>query len=164
MKSSTLASGPHSLICPLCEAGELSSGGHHNGVQCSLCGYVLSRSVLEALRQIISLPDALGSHACEECGHPEMRRLPDGVSHCPGCGSEVLPTLSTYSAKAAGTSRGHRQGGGGGHPDAVPELKKASHRRVMQAPKEVSHRKIRRIRKNVPASNKGCGIVANVRD
>ncbi|MBA2715209.1 MAG: hypothetical protein H0U55_16875, partial [Rubrobacteraceae bacterium] len=26
-----------------------------------------------------------------ECGHPEMRRLPDGTYHCPACGSEVLP-------------------------------------------------------------------------
>jgi ribosomal protein L37AE/L43A len=89
VKLSGLASQSHSIVCPSCEAGELSSGGHY-GVQCSLCGYVPSRSVLEALRQIISLPDALGSHACEECGHPEMRCLPDGVSHCPGCGSEVL--------------------------------------------------------------------------
>jgi ribosomal protein L37AE/L43A len=130
VKSSTLASGPHSLICSLCEAGELSSGGHHNWVQCPACGYVPSRSVLQTLRQIISLPDALGSHACEGCGHPEMRRLPDGVAHCPGCGSEVLPTISTYSTKAVGTSTGHRQGGGG-NPDAVPAPKKSSHRRVM---------------------------------
>jgi ribosomal protein L37AE/L43A len=28
--------------------------------------------------------------ACE-CGHPEMRRLPDGVYWCPACGSEVPP-------------------------------------------------------------------------
>ncbi len=135
MKRSALASRSQSIICPSCEAGELSSGGHHNGVQCSLCGYAPSRSFLQALRQIISLPDALGNHACEECRHPEMRILPDGVSHCPGCGSEVLPTISKCRTKVAGTSRGHRQGGGGGgHPDAVPALKKASHRRVMQAP------------------------------
>ena len=46
---------------------------------------------LEALRRIADLPDALGRHAWE-CGHPEMRRLPDGTRHCPSCGSEVLPT------------------------------------------------------------------------
>jgi len=46
--------------------------------------------MLEALRNICALPDALGKHACE-CGHPEMRRLPDGTYHCPACGSEVLP-------------------------------------------------------------------------
>jgi ribosomal protein L37AE/L43A len=48
-------------------------------------------SALESLRDIVVLPGALGVHACE-CGHPEMRRLPDGVYHCPACGSEVLPT------------------------------------------------------------------------
>jgi hypothetical protein len=46
--------------------------------------------MLETLRYIAALPDALGKHACE-CGHPEMRRLPDRTFHCPACGSEVLP-------------------------------------------------------------------------
>jgi hypothetical protein len=46
--------------------------------------------MLETLWRITALPDALGRHACE-CGHPEMRLLPDGVFHCPACGSEVLP-------------------------------------------------------------------------
>ena len=46
--------------------------------------------MLETLQQIKSLPEGLGGHACE-CGHPEMRRLPDGIFHCPACGSEVLP-------------------------------------------------------------------------
>ena len=32
--------------------------------------------------------------ARRECGHPEMRTLPDGVYHCPACRSEVLPTKS----------------------------------------------------------------------
>jgi hypothetical protein len=55
------SSRPRVLICPHCEAGV----------------------------QINALADALGRHACE-CGHPEMRRLPDGVFHCPACGSEVI--------------------------------------------------------------------------
>jgi len=46
--------------------------------------------MLLTMEQIIALPDALGKHTCE-CGHPEMRRLPDGTFHCPSCGSEVLP-------------------------------------------------------------------------
>ena len=37
---------------------------------------------------------AVGAHACE-CGHPKMRCLPDGVYHCPACGSEVLPAKTT---------------------------------------------------------------------
>src|SRR5215208_5503799 len=129
VKPSALASGSQSIICPSCEADELSPIGQ-GGLQCSLCGYAPSHSVLEVLRQIIALPDALGSHACEECGHPEMRRLPDGVSHCPGCGSEVLPTRFNCRTQAVGTSRGHRQSRGGGNPDAVSAPKKSSHRHL----------------------------------
>ena len=57
---------------------------------CDCCGRDVDGAVLRVLEQIVALPDALGAHACE-CGHPEMRRLPDGVFHCPACGSEVLP-------------------------------------------------------------------------
>jgi predicted RNA-binding Zn-ribbon protein involved in translation (DUF1610 family) len=110
VKPLALASGPQSIICPSCEAGELRSGDHHIGFPCPVCGYVSSRSALEALRQIITLPDTLGGHACEECGHPEIRRLPDGVAHCPGCGSEVLPTRASCRTEAVGTSRAHCQG------------------------------------------------------
>lgn len=39
----------------------------------------MGRAVLEALRQIVALPEVVGAHACE-CGHPEMRRLPTGSS------------------------------------------------------------------------------------
>jgi len=134
VKPSTPASGSHSLMCPICEAGELRSGDHQNGVQCPVCDYEPSRDVLGTLQQIISLPDALGAHACEECGHPEMRLLPDGVSHCPGCGSEVLPTRSNCRTQAVGTSRGHRQSRGGGNPDAVSAPKKSSHRHLRQTP------------------------------
>ena len=132
MKRPALASGSHFIICPICEAGEMRSGGHDE-FRCPVCGRTLGSGILEALQQIITLPDALGKHACEECGHPEMRRLPDGVSHCPGCGSEVLPTRANSRTEAVGTSRGHRQGGGG-HLDAPPAPKKSNHRRVRQAP------------------------------
>jgi hypothetical protein len=132
VKPSAPGSGFHYLICPSCEAGELRSDGHQNGVRRPVCSYAPSRGVLEALRQIISLPDALGSHACE-CGHPEMRCLPDGVSHCPACGSEVLPARSNCRAKAASTSRNHRQGSSG-NPDTPLALKKTSQRRVRQTP------------------------------
>jgi hypothetical protein len=53
----------------------------------------VSGTVLATLREIAELPDVVGNHACE-CGHPEMRRLPDGVYWCPACGSEVLPVES----------------------------------------------------------------------
>jgi len=60
-------------------------------MRCESCDGLISGALLETLRQINALPDALGSHACEECGHPQMRLLPDGTFHCPSCGSEVLP-------------------------------------------------------------------------
>ena len=80
---------PRYIICPFCESGELVSVGP-GFVRCGSCGLPLLGSALEILRDIVSLPDTLGAHPCE-CGHPEMQRLPDGVFHCPACGSEVLP-------------------------------------------------------------------------
>jgi ribosomal protein L37AE/L43A len=90
VKDSSLASSHSSLVCPLCEGDELRPCGHHSA-RCASCASLVSGAVLEALRQITALPDALGTHACEECGHPEMRHLPDETFHCPSCGSEVLP-------------------------------------------------------------------------
>ena len=87
------------IICPFCESGLLVSRGP-GFARCDSCGMPLLGSALESLRDIVDLPDALGVHACE-CGHPEMRRLPDGVLHCPACGSEVLP----IGARAADTRR-----------------------------------------------------------
>jgi hypothetical protein len=50
--------------------------------------------MLEIIRQIAALPDAVGDRACE-CSHPEMRLLPDGIYRCPACGSEILPSELT---------------------------------------------------------------------
>src|SRR3712207_6561492 len=83
------ASRAHRIVRPFCESGALVSSGPGFG-RCDACGLPLLGSTLETLRDMIGLPDALGAHPCE-CGPPEMRRLPDGVFHCPGCGSEVLP-------------------------------------------------------------------------
>jgi ribosomal protein L37AE/L43A len=89
VKGSSLVSRSHSMVCPLCEVGELRHFGN-GSIGCGSCSAHLGGAILETLRQITTLPDALGAHACEECGHPEMRLLPDGVFHCPSCGSEVL--------------------------------------------------------------------------
>jgi ribosomal protein L37AE/L43A len=48
------------------------------------------------LRRITGLPETFGRHACEERGHPQMRRFPDGIFHCPACGSEVLPAKAFW--------------------------------------------------------------------
>ena len=89
MKASSLASRSEYLVCPVCQAGELHPFGGECA-RCSSCGCTLGAATLLTLEQIIALPDALGKHACE-CGHPEMRGLPDGAFHCPACGAEVLP-------------------------------------------------------------------------
>lgn len=79
----------HRRVCPFCESGELVLFGP-GLARCGSCGLPLLGTMLETLRSIASLPEALGTHPCE-CGHPEMRLLPDGVFHCPACGSEILP-------------------------------------------------------------------------
>ena len=100
---SSKSSRAHHIICPFCESGVLVSVGP-GFARCGSCGSPLLGSVLETLRDIVRLPDALGAHPCE-CGHPEMRELPDGVFHCPACRSEVLP----IGAEAIDTRRkGHR--------------------------------------------------------
>jgi len=102
MKASSLASKPDSLVCPFCEIGQLRSSTH-DSMRCQSCGGPLNGAMLQTLRQISALPDALGSHACEECGHPEMRLLPDGIFHCPACGSEVLPLGASAGANGTPT-------------------------------------------------------------
>lgn len=90
MKASPrIASKARRIFCPFCESGELASLGP-GFARCDACAMPPLGSALKTLREIVGLPDALGAHP-RECGHPEMRRLPDGVFHCPACGVEVLP-------------------------------------------------------------------------
>ncbi len=100
---SNTASRADHIICPFCESGELVSLGP-GSARCKSCGLPLLGSTLETLRDIIGLSDAVGDHACE-CGHPEMRELPDGVFHCPACGSEILPMEAPSSAETRGLDR-----------------------------------------------------------
>ena len=89
MKASSLTSRSDYLVCPICQAGELYPFDGECAC-CSSCECIVGAATLLTLEQIIALPDALGRHACE-CGHPEMRLLPDGAFHCPACGAEVFP-------------------------------------------------------------------------
>lgn len=93
MEDLSTTAGPRSIICPACEAGHLQTLGRDSR-RCDECGSLISGPVLKTLEDILTLPDVIGAHACE-CGHPEMRRLPDGVYFCPSCGSEVLPPSTT---------------------------------------------------------------------
>src|SRR5688500_9752918 len=101
MKGSSMVSRPRSLICLLCEASGFNPLGD-DSARCDSCRGSLGGAMLEALREIAALPDSLGSHA-GECGHPEMRLLPDGVFHCPACGCEVLP-LTVSEGKSMRTA------------------------------------------------------------
>jgi ribosomal protein L37AE/L43A len=79
------------IVCPACGAGELRPRELHLDIaSCASCGRSVEGAVLRTLEQIITLPESKGAHPCE-CGHPEMRQLPDRVFQCPACGSEVLP-------------------------------------------------------------------------
>jgi transcription elongation factor Elf1 len=90
MRGSSLASRPDSFVCPLCELSKLyPSASDRDSMRCQACDTHLQGAMLKTLRSISILPDTLGSHACE-CGHPEMRLLPDRTYHCPACGLEVL--------------------------------------------------------------------------
>lgn len=80
---------PVTLICPFCATSTLRSFSR-SIARCEECSGVLGGELLETLHQIAVLPTADGHHACE-CGHPEMRLLPDDVYRCPACGSEVTP-------------------------------------------------------------------------
>ena len=93
MMEDSITAGSYPLRCPVCEVYELKHCGQESA-RCPSCGALLSRALLKTLQQITELPDAIGHHACE-CGHPEMRLLPDGVYWCPACGSEVLPVSSS---------------------------------------------------------------------
>jgi ribosomal protein L37AE/L43A len=88
----TTTSRPGHLVCPVCVFGELQPQAH-GLASCAACDCLFSGVVLKVLAQVAALPEAQGKHACEECHHPEMRLLPDGVFHCPACGSEVLPVV-----------------------------------------------------------------------
>jgi hypothetical protein len=108
MRGSALASRPDSLVCPLCEGSKLYASGR-GSMRCWSCGTPLQGSMLETLQSISTLPDTQGSHACE-CGHPEMRLLPDKTYHCPACGSEVVPLEASGGSKIEHRSEAYQAG------------------------------------------------------
>jgi ribosomal protein L37AE/L43A len=101
-KLTYISSNTYSIICPFCGIDELERSAA-GVVGCSRCDRPISTEMLKTLEQIVSLPDAIGSHACE-CGHPEMRRLADGVLWCPGCGSEVVPFSASATRSESGST------------------------------------------------------------
>jgi len=108
-KQTYTSSNTYSIICPCCGIDELERSAYGEA-RCSRCDRPIITQVLKTLEQIVSLPDAIGSHACE-CGHPEMRHLADGVLWCPGCGAEVLPlSASEMRSESEPVSEAYRCG------------------------------------------------------
>lgn len=89
MRKASSTSTFYSLVCPLCGRGELQLVSR-GAARCDSCSRLVGGGAVDMLKEIVSLPDALGSHACD-CGHPEMRCLPDGTYRCPSCGTEIEP-------------------------------------------------------------------------
>jgi len=107
--SSHATSRPGHLICPVCGYSKLCLEDLPLPASCDSCDCIFDDVVLSTLEQIVTLPDAIGKHACE-CGHPEMRSLPDGTFHCPACRSEVVPTESNHCAVVSQAEEGeHRR-------------------------------------------------------
>ncbi len=62
------------LACPVCGSGELLPLAVEPGLAgCHSCGCAFDGAIVGTLEQVVGLPDALGKHACEECGHPGLR-------------------------------------------------------------------------------------------
>jgi hypothetical protein len=89
---SPTASRADEIVCPGCGCGQLQPprGFLSRLAECDRCRCAFDKIIVETLKQIVTLPEALGKNPCE-CGHPQMRHLPDGVFHCPACRAEVLP-------------------------------------------------------------------------
>ena len=75
------------VCCPLCGRGEMLMVNAFL-VRCTECEETISYSLFKTLHEIRNLREARGKHPCE-CGHPEMRRLPDGTYRCPSCNPEI---------------------------------------------------------------------------
>ena len=75
------------VVCPLCESEGMFQI-HPFLARCTECEDTISYGFFNTLRQVRNLRDARGKHPCE-CGHPEMRRFPDGVYRCPSCSTQI---------------------------------------------------------------------------
>jgi hypothetical protein len=101
-----LTSRPDHLICPACGHGTLRSRGPlSRSAKCYSCCRAFDGVTVGTLKQLVALPVAMGKHACE-CGHPEMRSLPDGTFHCPACRSEVVPAGSNLCSVVSHAEEG----------------------------------------------------------
>ena len=101
--SATTASRADYLVCPGCGCGQLQPPrGFLSPARVRPLWVRFRQHHRGDAQAIVAFPEApLGKHSCE-CGHPEMRRLPDGVFHCPVCRAEVLPVSIPEPRPVAG--------------------------------------------------------------
>ena len=57
--------------------------------ECDRCERAFDKTIVETLKQIVTLPEALGKPL--SAVPPQMRRLPDGVFHCPVAALRCCP-------------------------------------------------------------------------
>jgi ribosomal protein L37AE/L43A len=109
MRRTSISRSDH-LVCPACGYGTLRPRGPlSRSAECESCWCTFGGATVGTLKQIAALPDAVGKHACEECGHPEMRSLPDGTFHCPACRSEVASTESDLCGLVSHAEEGEQK-------------------------------------------------------
>ena len=82
--------------CPYCGRGQVHPEDP-TLTRCPACGRAPELWVMKMMKEITSLPDATVTHACEECVHPQMRRLPDETFWCPECGQDVISLEATLT-------------------------------------------------------------------
>ena len=98
------------INCPHCERGQVQPEDP-TLTRCPACGRAPDEWILKTLTEIASLPDAKGTHACEACAHPQMRRLPDESFWCPACGQDILSLEATLALwEFRQESEAYRQG------------------------------------------------------
>ena len=77
MKGASSASTYSSLICPLCEGGELRPSGQHSA-RCDSCAGLVSKAVLEALREITACQTPWGHTPARSAATPRCGASPTG--------------------------------------------------------------------------------------
>jgi hypothetical protein len=79
--SATTASRADYLVCPGCGCGQLQPprGPLSRLLKYAHCECAFDNTIVETLKQIVALPEALGKHSCE-CGIPRCAVCPMGSS------------------------------------------------------------------------------------
>jgi hypothetical protein len=100
----SITTGSHPLRCPFCEVYQPVPSGH-DSMRCPSCGGSLEGELLKTLRQLTGLPGAISRHVCE-CGHPQMRCLPDGCTAARAVGRRFVPSPKCVGCRCMKSEQG----------------------------------------------------------